>query len=179
MRSLLSIPHQLDRGSMSCRAIIETPKGSVTKYDYDPESGLFLLDKVLPAGMNFPLDFGFIPSTKAEDGDPLDILVLHEEPIPVGVLLETRLIGVIIGKQQEEEGPGIRNDRLIAVSKASCIYQNIANAQQLADAFTEQLCRFWVNYNELRGRRFECMGIRGPDEAAALVEMARFGEGTE
>jgi len=63
MNAILSIPHRLDRASLTCRAIIETPKGFRTKYDYDPETGLFFLDKVLPEGMCFPLDFGFIPST--------------------------------------------------------------------------------------------------------------------
>jgi len=172
MTSLLSIPHRLDRRSAVCRAIIETPKGSRTKYDYDPESSMFLLDKVLPAGMSFPLDFGFIPSTKAEDGDPLDILVLHDEPIPAGILLETRLIGAIIGEQSEEDGRTIRNDRLIGVSMASSLYRHISEAEQLGAAYLEQLVCFWVNYNELRGRNFTSKGVKGPPEAVALVEKA-------
>jgi inorganic pyrophosphatase len=172
MKSILSIPHQLDRASMSCRAIIETPKGSRTKFDYDPETGLFLLDRILPAGMSFPLDFGFIPSTRAEDGDPVDVLVLHDEPIPVGVLLEVRLIGVIIGEQREDDGVTVRNDRLIGVSKASYLHQHLTDAQQLTETFLDQLARFWVNYNELRGRKFDSKGIHGPGEAAALIEAA-------
>ncbi len=171
MKSILSIPHRLDRASLCCRAIIETPKGSRTKYDYDPESGLFFLDKVLPEGMCFPLDFGFIPSTKGEDGDPLDILVLHDEPIPVGALLEVRLIGVIVG-EQTEDGQTVRNDRLIGVSKPSHIYQNITDAEQFSETFLHQLTRFWVNYNELRGRMFEVKALRGPGEAATLIDAA-------
>src|SRR5947209_14436383 len=83
MNAILTIPHRLDRSSLSCRAIIETPKGCRSKFDCDPETGLFRLHKRLPEGMSFPLDFGFIPSTKAEDGDPLDIVVLYEDPLPV------------------------------------------------------------------------------------------------
>jgi len=172
MKSLLSIPHHLDRPSMSCRAIIETPKGSRTKYDYDPESGLFLLDKLVPEGMSFPLDFGFIPSTKAEDGDPLDILVLHDEVIPVGALVEVRLVGVIVGDQRENGGPAVSNDRLIGISKASRLHERINDVQQLGEAFTDQLASFWINYNELLGRTFDCKGVRGPGEAATLVEAA-------
>lgn len=172
MTKLLSLPHRLDRSSMSCRAVIETPKGSRSKFDYDPDSGLFLLDRLLPEGMSFPLDFGFIPSTKGEDGDPLDILVLHDEPIPVGVLAEIRLIGVIVGEQREGGAPAIRNDRLIGVSQASCLHQPVTDAHQLPDAFLHQLARFWVNYNDLRGRSYDCKGIRGPAEAADLIEAA-------
>jgi inorganic pyrophosphatase len=69
---LTKLPHDLDRDALTCRAVIETPKGSRSKFDYDPESGLFLLAGLVPEGMTFPLNFGFIPSTKAEDGDPLD-----------------------------------------------------------------------------------------------------------
>ena len=173
MNSILSIPHQLDPETLSCRAIIETPKGSRAKYDYHPETGLFLLDRLLPEGMCFPLDFGFIPSTKAEDGDPLDILVLHEEPIPVGLLIEVRLIGAIIGEQQEEGGrAAIRNDRLIGVGKTSHLYETIGDARNLGQTFLDQLCCFWVNYNQLRGRTFELKGVRDRAEAAKLVEAA-------
>ena len=175
MTSILSLPHQLDRASMRCRAIIETPKGSRTKFDYDPESGLFLLDKLLPEGMSFPLDFGFIPSTRAEDGDPLDILVLCDAPLPVGVLLEARLIGAIIGDQREDDGRTVRNDRLIGVSTESHLHERISDVQQLGKTFLEQLVRFWVNYNELRGRKFDCKGIHGPAEAATLVEKTSVG----
>lgn len=136
---------------MTCRAIIETPKGCRSKIDYDPESGLFLLDKRLPEGLGFPLDFGFIPSTEAEDGDPLDIMVLYEEPLSVGLLVEVRLIGVILG-EQGEGGPTFRNDRLLGVAVASRLYQDVTDAGQLSQPFIEGLSRFWVTYNQLQGK---------------------------
>ncbi len=105
MSNAATLPHNLDRKTMTCRAVIETPKGSRSKFDYDEESGLFRLAGLLPEGMSFPLDFGFFPSTKAEDGDPLDVLVLHDEPIPVGALLTIRLIGVI---EVDQTSRGIR-----------------------------------------------------------------------
>lgn len=171
MTPLLSIPHKLDRASLTCRAIIETPRGCRSKFDYDPETGLFLLDKRLPEGMSFPLDFGFIPSTKAEDGDPLDILVLYEEPIPVGMLLEVRLIGVIEGEQYED-GPVFRNDRLIGVATASRLHQDISEVGQLPKSFTDQLSHFWIVYNERQGRTFDFKGLHGPSQAADLLEKA-------
>lgn len=171
MKSILSIPHRLDRDSMCCRAIIETPKGCRSKFDFDPETETFLLDKRLPEGMSFPLDFGFVPSTKAEDGDPLDIMVLYEEPIPVGTLLEVRLIGAVLGEQRQE-GKTFRNDRLIGVARPSRLHQNIGEIGQLSQSFIDQLTGFWVTYNERQGRAFEIKGIGGPAEAAALVEKA-------
>ena len=79
------------------QVIIETPKGSRNKYAFDVEQKIFELSKVLPAGMAFPYDFGFIPSTKAEDGDPTDVLVLMDEPAFPGCLLKCRVVGVIEG----------------------------------------------------------------------------------
>ena len=90
--------------------IIETEKGSRNKFSFDEDLNVFRLKKVLPEGMSFPYDFGFIPSTRAEDGDPLDVLVLlMDEPGCTGCLVECRVIGAICG-EQSENGKKIRND---------------------------------------------------------------------
>src|SRR5215813_5255093 len=99
MSDLTTLPHQLDEKTRVCRAIIETPKGFRNKFDYDPDSNLFQLAGLLPEGMMFPFDFGFIPSTLGEDGDPLDIMVLMDAPAHVGCLLDVRIIGVIMAEQ--------------------------------------------------------------------------------
>src|ERR1700722_12946419 len=83
--------------------IIETPKGSRNKYAFDPEERIFALKTVLPAGMAFPYDFGFVPSTKGGDGDPLDVLVLMDEPAFAGCKLSCRIIGVIEGEQRSKK----------------------------------------------------------------------------
>src|SRR5579864_1938581 len=93
--------------------VVETPKGSRNKYAYDPQEHVFELKKVLPAGMAFPYDFGFVPSTQGGDGDPLDVLVLMDEPAFPGCKLTTRVIGVIEGEQGDGERE--RNDRVVAV----------------------------------------------------------------
>jgi len=111
MPDLTNLPHQLNIEKGTCRAIIETPKGRRDKFDYDPETGLFELGGLLPEGMSFPFDFGFIPSTLGEDGDPVDVLGLMDEPAHVGCLLEIRLIGMIAAKQTEK-GKTERNDGL-------------------------------------------------------------------
>src|SRR3954464_7536915 len=84
--------------------IIDTPKGSRNKFKYDEAHGLFKLSGVLPAGASFPFDFGYVPSTRGEDGDPVDVLVLMDEPAFAGCLVPARLIGVIEAEQTETDG---------------------------------------------------------------------------
>ena len=115
MSDLTTLSNQLDTKKGTCRAIIETPKGSRNKFDYDPESNLFMLAGLLPEGMMFPFDFGFIPSTQGGDGDPLDILVLMDAPAHVGCLIEVRLVGVI-SAEQIQDGEKESNDRLLGVA---------------------------------------------------------------
>lgn len=167
----LHIPHKLDRQAGAVRAIVETPRGRRSKFDYDPETGLYEQAGLLPEGMSFPLDFGFFPATKAEDGDPLDVLVLHDEPIALGALVEVRVIGVIEA-EQTEEGNTVRNDRLIAVTTASHLYQRIKTIADLGETFLEHLTQFWVNYNALKGKGFKVLGVQGPSRAADAIEEA-------
>src|SRR5437763_9818643 len=112
MADLTFLPPHLDAKKCVCRAIVETPKGCRNKFDYDPDSGLFMLGGLLPEGMMFPFDFGFIPSTLGEDGDPLDIMVLMDAPAHVGCLIDVRIIGVIAA-QQTAKGKSETNDRLL------------------------------------------------------------------
>src|SRR6267143_3217601 len=100
------------------QVVVETPKGSRNKDAFDPDHRVFELKKVLPAGMAFPYDFGFLPSTKGGDGDPLDVLVLMDEPAFPGCVLKCRLIGVIEGEQRDKKKKKKeRNDRLIAIQE--------------------------------------------------------------
>ena len=102
MADLRTLANYLDEKKIRCRAIIETPKGHRNKFAYDAESGLFALRGLLPEGMAFPFDFGFIPSTLGEDGDPLDIMVLMDAPAHVGCLIEVRIIGIINAEQNRK-----------------------------------------------------------------------------
>jgi len=104
--------------------IIETPRGSRNKYKYNQKTGRLKFSKVLPEGMTFPYDFGFIPDTKAADGDPLDVLVLSDEPMFPGFELECRIVGVLRAKQREN-GKENRNHRLIAVVEGSVLYSGV------------------------------------------------------
>jgi inorganic pyrophosphatase len=119
--------------------------------------------------MTFPLNFGFIPSTQVEDGDPLDVMVLHDEPIPMRSLVTIRLLGVIEG-EQTEDGSTVRNDRLLAVTTCSLQYEQIKEPNDLGQKYLDHLSEFWVNYNALKGKRFEVRGVHGPERATDLIK---------
>jgi inorganic pyrophosphatase len=152
--------------------VIETPKGSRNKYAYDEKARHFRLSKVLPEGMMFPYDFGFVPGTRSEDGDPLDVLVLMDEPTFPGCVVECRLIGVLQAKQ-EEDGEMKRNDRLIAVADASQTYADIRDISDLGDAIVRQIEGFFVNYQVLRDVRFTVLDRKGRTAAANTLRANR------
>ena len=158
-----------DKGSGHVNAIIDTPKGSRNKFKYDEKVGMFKLGGALPLGAVFPLDFGYIPSTKAEDGDPLDILILMDDPAFVGCLVPAKLIGVLEANQTEDEVT-TRNDRLIAVAADSRNHSHIRFLGDLNSNLIHEIERFFVSYNETKGKKFEILGRFGPDRAEALIE---------
>lgn len=168
MANLAELDHRLDRRGLTCRVVIETPKGQRAKYAYDPEAGAFELKRVLPDGMSFPLDFGFVPSTKAQDGDPLDMLVVNDEPGQMGTLVEVRLIGVIEA-EQSEDGEAVRNDRLIGVARTSHLFARIRKVEDLGPEFMRNLTQFWVNYDALREVEFRVLAVRGRERAGELI----------
>jgi inorganic pyrophosphatase len=169
MPDLTSFPNNLDPKQFHARAIIETPKNRRNKFNYDPESSLFELGGLLPEGMIFPFDFGFIPSTLGEDGDPLDVLVLMDEPAHVGCLLDIRIIGVIEA-DQTENGKTETNHRLLAAAIHSYSYDNVNSIDQLKPSLLDQLEAFFVSYNKLRGKEFKVTGRGDPQRALSIIK---------
>jgi inorganic pyrophosphatase len=169
MTDLTRLDHRLDIKALTCRAMIETPKGQRGKLAYDPASGAFELKRMLPDGMSFPLDFGFVPGTRGQDGDPLDILVLGDEPSPVGTLLTARLIGVIEA-EQTEDGQTVRNDRLLAVAAVSRLFAKVTKVDDLDADFIKNLTAFWENYDALRGVQFKILAVRDGQAATHLIQ---------
>ncbi|MFP5230598.1 MAG: inorganic diphosphatase [Acidobacteriota bacterium] len=169
--------HPIDKDSNLLRVIVETPAGSRNKFAYDPEQAIFTLKKVLPAGMSFPYDFGFLPRTLAPDGDPIDVLLLMDEPAYPGIAVLARLIGVIEGEQIEKQPKGklrkIRNDRLVAVAEANHMYANLRRLRDLPSHWLKELQEFFVHYHSLEGKEYRLLGCRGPDAAMQLVRQAK------
>ncbi|HVU94006.1 MAG TPA: inorganic diphosphatase [Puia sp.] len=155
----------------SIEVVIETPKGSCQKYDYVPNTPFFKMKKILPSGMVFPYDFGFIPKTKGEDGDPLDVIVISEFESFPGVIIKCRVIGGIKAEQSEEKDSKkmIRNDRFLAIPKCSNIFQNVEKMEDLPKMITDQLEAFFTEYNRLEGKKFKALEKMNPREAQRLI----------
>lgn len=157
--------------SSTVEVVIETPKGSAEKYDYVPNTPFFKMKKILPSGMVFPYDFGFIPNTKGDDGDPLDVIVISEFKSFPGIIMKCRIIGGIKAEQSEEKNSKrmIRNDRFLAVPKCSNIFQDVKKMEDLPEQITDQLKEFFVDYNRLEGKKFKALDRIGPGEAQRLI----------
>jgi inorganic pyrophosphatase len=166
----LSLP-AFDEETGDLNGIVDTPKHSRNKYEYDGKLGLFKLGGVLPAGASFPYDFGYVPSTLGEDGDPLDVLILMDEPAFAGCLVPARLIGVIEAEQTERDGETARNDRLIAVAANSHAHKEVRSLDDIPETVLDEIEHFFVSYNEVKGKQFKPLGMYGPDRARQVVEL--------
>src|SRR3954452_1205908 len=149
-----SMPHNpaatlppYDADAKHWHVVVETPKGSHNKYNFDEALGHFVLGGVLPEGMTFPYDFGFLPGTLGDDGDPLDVLLLMDEPAFCGCLVPSRLIGVIEAEQTETDGKTERNDRLVAVPIKCRVYSDCASLKDLNEHRLKEIEEFFVSYN--------------------------------
>ena len=155
------------------QVVIETPRGCRNKFKFDEKLRVFRLNSVLPAGSVFPFDFGYVPGTKAQDGDPLDVLLFLDEAVFTGCVVESRLIGVLEAEQQEKGGKRERNDRLLAVACESSDHAWLKSAKDLEKHLLEEIEHFFVSYHELKGSRFTVLGYRGPATAKRLLKKAQ------
>jgi inorganic pyrophosphatase len=162
----------VDRKSGDLNVVIDTPKGSRNKFSWDEKHQLFELSGVLPAGAVFPYDFGFIPKTRGGDGDPLDVLILMDEPAFTGCLVRSRLLGVIEA-EQTEKGETTRNDRLIAVASKSRVHADLKSITDLNPKLLDEIEHFFVSYNQAKGKKFKPLGRYGPERARKLVKSAQ------
>lgn len=149
--------------------IIESPKGSPQKYNYDPEMGTCFLKKILPAGMVFPYDFGLIPGTIGEDGDPLDALLLNEYPSFPGCRVEGRLIGALRSFQAEGKNKKIRNDRFLFVTEYSPLFSRFHAITDLPANFLTEIEWFFIQHHQQEGKTFSITGKIGREQAAKLI----------
>lgn len=155
------------------RVVIETPKGSRNKFAFNAKERIFELKKVLPSGMAFPYDFGFVPSTLAGDGDPIDVLVLMDEPAFPGCALSCRPIGVIEGEQIGKNDQKDRNDRIVAIEKDAHSWEDVKTVSDLGKQFSKELEEFFVNYHRLIGKQYRILGLKGPEHARKIVKSGR------
>ncbi|QKJ32895.1 inorganic diphosphatase [Mucilaginibacter mali] len=150
--------------------MIESPKGFGQKFDFDEKENRFRLNKILPAGLVFPYDFGMIPHTKGEDGDPLDIIVLEERGTFPRCLMDCRIIGAFQCEQTERDGKRMRNDRIVGVPDVSQLFSEIKELAELPESILNQLEHFFKNYNEQAGKHFRVIARLTAAQAQKLIE---------
>lgn len=160
---------QTFRDEKTVHAIIETPRGSRNKFDYDDTLNLFKLKKVFPFGTSLPFPMGFIPQTKGEDGDPLDIFVLTEDDTYPGCLIESRVIGIIKIRQTDTSGRLIRNDRFLAVPAVSTDLLEITDVTMVNQQKLQALIDFCIYYNRYEGNAIDVEGLGNAAEALACI----------
>ena len=148
-------------------AIIEIPKGSTNKYELDKETGLLRLDRVLYSAVHYPADYGFVPQTFCDDGDPLDVLVLGQEPVYPLTIVEARAIGVM--RMRDDKGI---DDKIVAVSVRDPSYSDYTDQAQLPPHLLRQVKRFFEDYKVLERKQVVIEGLLGPAQALDIIRDA-------
>jgi inorganic pyrophosphatase len=149
--------------------VIETPKGSKYKYKFEPETNRFKVMKLLPAGLAFPYDFGFIPDTKGEDGDPLDVMIFFEDSFPQASVVECIIIGAIKAKQSSQEET-VRNDRIIAVPAMTAEKEKESELEDISKIKIKEIENFFIYYNKMENKEFKPLGILDAKETWKLIK---------
>jgi inorganic pyrophosphatase len=150
------------------RAIVEIPKNSSNKYEYDGKLGVFRLDRALYSPMHYPGDYGFIPGTLADDGDPLDVLILVDEPSFSGCLLDVRPVGLLnmIDEKREDQ-------KVLAVPSRNPRFDSIHTIDQVFPHIRKEIEHFFSIYKELQGGTTKMGGWKGPPEARKMITECR------
>jgi len=147
--------------------IVEIPKGSTNKYELDKETGLLRLDRVLYSAVYYPADYGFIPRTYCDDGDPLDALVLGQEPVYPLTIVEARAVGVM--RMRDEKGI---DDKIVAVSVRDPSFAEYTDKAQLPGHVLRQVRRFFEDYKVLEHKQVVVEDMLGPDAAVRIIKEA-------
>jgi len=153
---------------------VESPRGSTLKFKYDPERSVITLARPLPAGLVYPFDWGFVPSTEGPDGDPVDAFVLWDASSYPGIVLTCRAIGVLRVEQNSKEKKGReRNDRIAAMTVAAARWESIRSVRDLSTRMREEVEQFFLASVAFEKKDAKILGWAGPREALALVRTSR------
>jgi inorganic pyrophosphatase len=159
----------VDDASGDFNIVVETPKGSRAKYKYDASYGALRLGATAGEGLAFPHDFGFFPSTRGADGDPLDVVLFADSALPPGCVATARLIGVLEVEQKEKRKPWKRNDRYFAVATQGHVYQQVERLADLQPDLLPEIEQFFVHYAGRHGKTLRIMRRSGPARARKLL----------
>jgi inorganic pyrophosphatase len=150
------------------QVIVESPRGSTLKLKYDPKNSVFTISRALPVGLAYPFDWGFIPGTRADDGDPVDALVVHESPTYPGVLLTCRILGMV-SLSQVQDGKREQNDRVIALPAWSNSIGDVKDFNDLPKPLRQQMEQFFVNNTFFTGKKIKLEGWQGRRAAERMI----------
>lgn len=146
-------------------AVIEIPEGSRNKYEYDPELGMFKLDRILYSAVHYPTAYGFIPQTLYDDGDPLDVLVVASQPLQTGILVEVRPVGLL--RMRDDKGP---DDKILSVAIGDEHYREVVRVEQLAHHLLVEIEHFFSTYKHLEGKEVRSFGWEPAEFATAAIQ---------
>lgn len=153
---------------MEIEVVVEIPKGGRNKYEYDAQRGVFVLDRVLYSSVHYPTDYGFVPQTQAADGDPLDIMVIVEEPTFTGCHLMARPVGVLV--MQDEKG---QDEKILSVPVRDPRFNHIQNLEDVPPHLLNEIENFFAIYKELEGKQTITLGWHDEGTAVCTIEEAR------
>jgi inorganic pyrophosphatase len=169
MPNFINLPAFAEDGDV--HVVVETPRGSRAKFAYNPKLETFILSKSLLTGLTYPHDWGFVPSTKADDGDPLDIMVIHDAATFPGLVVTCRVIG-ILQIEQKRKNKSERNDRLFAVPRHSHSERALKDVRDLTKPIQEELEKFFIATDELEDKKLDIIGWKGPKAAVQAIKDA-------
>ena len=154
-------------------AVVEIPQGSVNKYEYDKKLNVFRLDRKLFSPVHYPGDYGFVPRTLAEDGDPLDILILGDDPTFPGCVYDARPIGLF-----EMLDQGVRDEKILACATGNPRFSAIQDYKQIQPHVLREVEHFFSIYKDLEGKRTKVLGWKDRDAAHEIIRVSneRFGD---
>jgi inorganic pyrophosphatase len=167
MTNYVKLPTWADKDHVY--AVVETPRGSRVKLEFDPKLGAFTLAKPLFAGLTYPYDWGFIPSTQADDGDPLDVLIIHDAATYPGLVLRCTPVGVL-EVEQSSKGKKERNDRVFVVPDRSPFEGDLQDIRRLPARAIKELEEFFLATNALEAKTLKFLGWRGPAKAIKTIK---------
>jgi inorganic pyrophosphatase len=170
MPNFFRLPTFTENGDVN--VVVETPRGSRAKFAYEPKVKAFTFRKSLLTGLTYPHDWGFVPSTKADDGDPIDAMIIHDAATFSGLVVACRVIGILLIKQKGN-GKIVRNDRLFAVPCRSHSEQDLQDVRELSKPVQQELEKFFIATDELEDKELEILGWKGPKAGLQAIKDAQ------
>jgi len=171
---LHELPTFADQEQEAFHVVVESPRGALAKIKFNPQLGVMMWARPLPSGLIYPFDWGFIPSTKAEDGDPVDAMIVADVGTQTGVVVVCRALGVLQVEQNEAGKPGrrVRNDRVIALPAKAPRAAPVQTVFDLSERQRDELSQFFVSVTAFEDKDATILGWDGPAAAQALIARA-------